>query len=218
MTMAKRKIYNNLGLKALSVVLAISLWCYVNYKGQTETIIDAPIEFTNLPKGMEVSKQSIKKVSLSLRGHESILRGLRPMDIRMVIDLSTTKQGETTLYFNKNDVLLPRAIKVLRMEPTYTKITIDEVVSKVVPIKVELIGTPEKGYKVESVEITPSSVTVEGAKAEVARVAILRTEPLELTGLDSSIAQDVKINANGKNVKTNISEVMVKISIKRTGK
>jgi YbbR domain-containing protein len=211
----KGYLTDNAGIKILAVLLAASLWFYVNYRGQTETIVEAPLEFKNIPKGIEVLKQSAKRVSVTVRGHERLLQGLRPSDMRVVMDLSNAKKGETTYYLNKDDVLIPRAIKVLRMDPSYTKITLDELMSKAIVVKANIIGQPERRFRVESVEVKPSAVTVEGARSEVSRIAVLRTEPLEITGLDSSVVQEVKLNTNGRNVRLSASEVTVKITIKR---
>lgn len=211
----RERIFSNIGLKVLSVILAISLWFFVAYRGQSEMVIDAPIEFKNMPAGMELLKQSIKKVSLNIMGHESILNRLRPMDIKVSVDLSNGKKGEATYYFDKNHVIIPGTVKVLRLEPSYVKVTLDESVSKVISVKAYIIGEPEKGYKITAIHVKPSSVEVEGAKTELEKVALLRTEPLDITGLDSDIVQNVRLNTNGRNIRMKISEVKVEVHINR---
>lgn len=211
-------IGSDIGVKILSVALAMSLWFFVTYRGQSEMVIDAPIEFKNMPKELELLRQNAKRVSLNISGHERLLKGLRTMDARVVIDLSNAKKGEAVYYFDKDNVMIPRTIKVLRIEPTSVKVTLDESTSKAVPVKAHVIGMPEKGYRIKSVDVKPSSVEVEGAKIEVARIAILRTEPIDITGIDSDITQNVRLNTNGRNIRTKVSEVTVKITIGRTGK
>jgi hypothetical protein len=58
-------------------------------------------------------------------------------------------------------------------------------------------------------------VEVEGAKTELEKVALLRTEPLDITGLDSDIVQNVRLNTNGRNIRMKISEVKVEVHINR---
>lgn len=214
----KKGIFSDIGLKILSVALAMSLWFFVTYRGQSEMIIDAPIEFKNVPKGLEMLRQSAKRVSLNISGHERLLKALRAMDARVVIDLSNAKKGEAVYYFDKDNVIIPRTIKVLRMEPTSVKVALDESISKSVPVKAHIIGMPEKGYRIKSVDVKPSSAEIEGAKTEVARIALLRTEPVDVTGVDSDITQNVRLNTNGRNIRTKVSEVTVKITIGRAGK
>lgn len=211
-------VADNLGLKVLSVALALSLWFYVTYRGQSEMVVDAPIEFKNVPKGMEIMKQSAKRVNLSIRGHERMLRALRPADSRVVVDLSNAKKGETTLNLDSDEVVIPRSIQVLRIDPTSLKVTLDQSASKAVVVKAYLIGTPERGFRVASIYTNPTSVTIEGAETEVSRIAFLRTEPLDITGLDESTTFSARLNTDGRNIRTSISEVSVSIYLERIGR
>lgn len=215
--MKKREIFSNIGLKILSVVLAMSLWFFVTYRGQSEMAIDVPLEFKDVPKGLEILRQNVKKVSLNISGHERLLKTLRPMDIRVVIDMSNAKKGEAVYYFDKDNIIIPRAIKIQRIEPGSVKVTMDESISKIVPVKAHVVGTPEKGYRIKSIDIKPSVIEIEGAKTEIARISLLRTESIDVTGMDSDIIQNVRINTNGRNIKTKTSEVTVKIVIGRNG-
>ncbi|MBI3592490.1 MAG: hypothetical protein HY099_03260 [Nitrospirae bacterium] len=214
----KKIIFSNIGIKILSVVLALSTWIFVTSRGQTEMAVDAHIGFKNVPKGLEILRENVKTVSLNLRGHERLLKSLRPMDIGVVIDLSNARKGEATYYFDKGNVVAPRSVEILRMEPTSVKVTLDESISKVVPVKASFTGRPENGYKIASIEVKPSSVRIEGAKTELARIAVLRTETIDITGLDTDIMQNVRLNTNGRNIRTKTLEVTLNIRIKKAGK
>ncbi len=220
--MKKKGIISNIGsdigVKILSVALAMSLWFFVTYRGQSEIVIDVPIEFKNIPKGLEILRQNVKRVSLNISGHERLLKGLRPMDAMVGVDLSNAKKGEAVYYLDKGNIVIPRTIKVLRIEPTSVKVTLDESTSKVVPVRAHIIGSPENGYKVRSIDVRPLSIEIEGAKTEVARVALLRTELIDITGIDSDITQSVRINTNGRNIRLKASEATVKITIERIRK
>ncbi len=209
----KNGILSNIGLKILSVALAISLWFFVTYQGQSEMAIDAHLEFKNVPEGLEILRQDIKKVSLNIRGHERLLNALMPTDARVVIDMSDAKKGEAVYYFDKDNVIIPRTIKVQRIEPVSIRVTMDKSISKTVPVRVAVVGTPEKGYRVKSIVVNPSSVTIEGAKTELARIAFLRTEHIDITGIDADVVQNAKLHTGGMNIRTNIAEVTVTIRI-----
>jgi YbbR domain-containing protein len=213
--MKKKEMFSNIGLKILSVALAMSLWFFVTYRGQSEMAIDVPLEFKNVPKGLEILRQNIKKVSLNISGHERLLKALRPIDVRVIIDMSKAKKGEAVYYLAKENVIIPRTVKVQRIEPVSVKVTLDESISKVVPVKAYVIGAPERGYRIKSIDVKPSVMEIEGAKTEMARISLLRTDPIDITGMDSDITQNVKINTNGSNIRTKASEVTVKIAIGR---
>lgn len=209
---------DNLGFKILAVVLSVSIWFFVTYRGQSEMAMDVPIGFKNVPKGLELLRANVKTVSLTVRGHERLLKVLRPVDIGVVVDLSNAKRGEGLYYFDADNVVAPRTVEVLRVEPSSVKVTLDESVSKMVPVKASLLGLPEKGYRISSIEVRPSSVGVAGPRAELARVAFLRTEAVDITGLDENITQNVRLNTNGRNIRTRIPEVTLSITIRKSGK
>lgn len=209
----KRGILSNIGLKILSVALAISLWFFVTYRGQSEMAIDAHLEFKNVPEGLEILRQDIKKVSLNIRGHERLLNALMPTDARIVVDMSNAKKGEVVYYFDKDNVIIPRTIKVQRIEPVSVRVAMDKSISKTVPVRVAVVGTPERGYRVKSIAVNPSSIEIEGAKTELARIAFLRTEPVDITGIDADVVQNVKLHTGGMNIRTKVPEVTVTIRI-----
>jgi YbbR domain-containing protein len=211
----KETSFGNIGFKLLSVAIAMSLWFFVTYRGQSETTVEAQLEFKNVPQGLEILRQNIKKVTVNIRGHESILNSLKPSDVRVVVDLSNGKTGEASYYFDINDVKGTKNIKILRTEPNSVKVTLDVSMSRDVQIKPYIVGLPAKGYEIKKITVNPAVVSVEGATTEMARLAALRTEPLDVTGLDADISQDVRIDTNGRNVRIKTSDVTVKVVIGR---
>jgi YbbR domain-containing protein len=101
----------------------------------------------------------------------------------------------------------------MRIDPAFVTVTLDESSTKVVPVRVAVVGIPEKGYRVKSITANPSSVTIKGAKTELARIAFLRTEYIDITGIDTDVVQNVKLHTGGMNIRTNIAEVTVTIRI-----
>jgi YbbR domain-containing protein len=211
----KETPYGNIGFKLLSVAIAVSLWFFVTYRGHSETTGEAQLEFKNVPQGLEILRQNIKKVTINIRGHESILNGLKPSDIRVVVDLSNGKAGEASYYFDINDVKVTKNIKILRTEPTFVKVTLDESLLRAVQVKPYIVGMPARGYEIKKITVNPAVVSVEGATTEMTRLAALRTEPLDVTGLDADISQNVRVDANGKNVRIKTTDVTVKVVIGR---
>jgi YbbR domain-containing protein len=213
--MLKETFFGNIGFKLLSVTIAVSLWFFVTYRGQSETTVEAQLEFKNVPQGLEILRQNIKKVTVNIRGHESILNGLKPSDVRVVVDLSNGKTGEASYYFDINDVKVTKNIKILRTETTSVKVTLDESMSREVQVKPYIVGLPAKGFEIKKITVIPTVVSVEGATTEMTRLAALRTEPLDVTGLDTDISQNVRVDTNGRNLRIKTSDVTVKVVIGR---
>ncbi len=211
----KKIIFSNPGTKIFSLLLAISMWIFVTYRGQSEMAVDVPIGFKNVPQGLELLRESAKTVALNLRGQERLMKSLKPMDINVFIDLSHAKRGESTYYLDKNAVFVPGTVEILRVDPTSVRVVLDGSMAKTLPVKASIIGAPEKGFRIVSVDVKPSEVTVEGARTELERIAVLRTEAVDVTGFDSDIKETVRLNINGRNIRTRTPEVTVSIGIKR---
>ena len=65
---------------------------------------------------------------------------------------------------------------------------------------------------------SPQVIQIEGARTEIARVVVLKTEPIDITGLRANLEQEVRLNMDGRNIRTKISDVNVKIRIEGAGK
>lgn len=211
----RKRIFNNIGLKIISFAIALTFWIFVTYRGQSEIVIDVPIEFKNIPKGMEILRQSIKEVSLNISGPDRLLRVMRSSDVRVIVDLSNAKKGESIFYIDRDNVKVPNTVKVQRIEPTNIKVILDESVKKTVPVKAFIVGEPERGFRIIEIKTVPPSVTIEGAKTEVNRITFLRTEPVDVSGIDGDLNQNVRINMTGRNIRSDISEITVNIKVKK---
>lgn len=205
----------NTSLKVLSVLLAVSLWFYVSYRGESEMSIDAPLEFKNIPTGMEILRQNIRKVTVNVQGHEQAMHRLRQSDVHVVVDMSGTKKGENLISLDKDNVLLPRTMKVQRIEPTSVKVVLDETVSRTVPVRPYITGSPEKPFVLAAIKGSPAAVRIEGPKSEVEKITLIRTDPIDITGFDDDLTQNVKLNLNGKVIRPDVSEITVTVTIRK---
>ncbi len=205
----------NLTIKIISIALAVFLWFFVTFKGQTETSLEIPIEFKNTPSDMEIFKQSIKKISLYISARERILKEITQNDIRVVLDISNIKFGENSIPITKSSIKLPRGIEILRIEPSTVKLYVDKKEEKTVPVKPVITGKPEKGFTVEAVEVNPSKLHIEGAKRELDGIRVIKTEPIDIEGIYENITVQVKIDPQGKIFRTDKDMVNVNIKLRR---
>lgn len=205
----------NLTIKIISIALAVFLWFFVTFKGQTETSIDIPLEFKNTPYEMEVFRQSVKKITVSISARERILKEISQSDIRVIIDLSNVKLGENSIPITKSSVKLPRGFEILRIDPSTVKIFVDKKEQKNVPVKAIVNGRPEKGFVISSIDTVPSSINIEGAKRELDRIRAIKTEPIDIEGIKENLTIQVKIDPEGKIFRTDKDSVYVTVKIRR---
>ncbi|MEW6585815.1 MAG: CdaR family protein [Nitrospirota bacterium] len=209
----KNLIFHNFGLKIVAVLLAVVLWLFVTSRGQSEMFIEVPIEFTNIPPRLEMVKQSSKVVTLNIKGQERFIKTVKPSDVRVSIDLSKAKKGESMYYINKDDIIVPGAITVANMNPSSVRVSFEETMARIVRVVPVISGQPERGYSVKDISVQPQVVDIEGVRSEVARVNAVKTEPVDVTGLKETITQEAKLDLSGKKIRAMRDTVEVRIAI-----
>jgi hypothetical protein len=92
----RRYVFHNLGLKLISLGLAVGVWLAVARDPVAEVAVDVAIEFHNLPQNMEISSENIPRAQIRLRGPERIVHRLNASDVYAEIDLVNLRPGEHT--------------------------------------------------------------------------------------------------------------------------
>lgn len=211
----KKLLFENLGLKITAVLLSVLLWLFATSRGLSEIALDIPLEFRDIPLGLELMSHSVKIVSLNIKGQERIIRNMRPSDIRVFIDLSKAKTGEGVYSINKNTIKLPSTVTVTNISPSYVKVLLEESVTKTVHVRPVIVGTPESGFYVKSISVIPENVVIEGAKSKVTIVDKIKTETLDITDFKETFTRDLELNTAGINIRTKTKGVTVKVVIAR---
>jgi hypothetical protein len=85
--------FRNLGLKFLSTLVAILLWLVVAGERVVERVMRAPVEFQNLPAGLELVGNPPDTVEVRLRGSSGALSRIGAGDMSAVLDLATARPG-----------------------------------------------------------------------------------------------------------------------------
>ncbi len=209
----KKFLVENLGLKIAAILLSIVLWFFVTSRGQSEISIDVPLELKNMPQGLELVNHMTKTVNLNIKGQERFIKNVSASNVRVSLDLSKAKRGEGTYYINREDIKLPRSITVTNINPPSVKVTTEETVSKAVKVVPVIIGEPQKGFYLKSAGVLPDTIVIEGVRSEIAKVSVLKTEPLDITGFNETVAQNLRIDTTGKNIRTQIPDVRVSVEI-----
>jgi YbbR domain-containing protein len=84
-----------------------------------------------------------------------------------------------------------------------------------VPVRAVIVGNPEKGFIIRSIELDPSKINIEGAKKELDRIQIIKTEPIDIEGIKENISIQAKIDPEGKIFRSDKDTINVKIEIRR---
>src|SRR5207248_798639 len=191
----------NLSLAVLSLALALSLWLFVNEREnpkQVETFNSAvPIKFVNVPDGLAIANASETSVREQVEGTQNDIAKLRVGDFDASVNLGGFQKGVAGVVVS---VKPPNSnVNIADVTPLHVDVTLEELRTKEVPVRVSLVGTPQLGFAAGDQTTNPSTVTVSGAESLVALVDSAVAE-VPLTGLRVDI-DDERVTLKPRDVR-----------------
>ncbi|MCW6110833.1 CdaR family protein [Clostridium sporogenes] len=195
--MGKKSKTENIIVKICCIIASFALWLYIfNIENPIkEQKITVPVNIVNKESMNELElalmPKEVNTVTLIIKGNVKDIYSVKAEDFKVEADLNSfgLKKGE-----NKIPVKVkksPGSIKIVNEENLWTKITLDKLKSKTVPIKIKVTGTPKDGYAALNPIIKEETATIYGTETYINKVK-------EVVG---------KCNIEGKSseIKTNIS-------------
>lgn len=200
-------IKNNTATKFMALAVSILLWAMVHMDSGTP----APPTTSYNTKSIEAKIQtygfddshyaltgiSTDRVTLQVKGRRSDITTIFAEEYKVKLDLSSVKQpGTHTLPLTYS---LPRGVELVSMDPTMVTVTVEERMSKSVPVSIGTKGKLSPDYRLGSpVKIEPGTVEVTLPESELARLSQVRGT-VDLDGADANIVEKrVKLTAYDK--------------------
>lgn len=207
----------NVALKLSSLVVAVALWFFVMLSGRSEVTMDVPVVFTNIPERFEVV-EAPKTISVTIEGQERLLRYLQPSDVSAVISVTDAKAGRSFFTISRENIRLPKTFLVSGIDPETISLTMERQLKKVVSVRPHITGIPEKGFKISQITVDPESITLEGPASTVTKIDTIKTEPIDINGINSDLVYKANLNLSDPLVKKNFTKVDVKLSVEKITK
>lgn len=124
-TRLRRSIFKNLDLKFAALGLAAVIWSMSFLaSGATIRTFSIPIEFSNVPVGMEVASQSADTLDIQVQGSPWIMDSVSLSKYVGRFDLSKIQPGWHTLQFQWSTLNLPPGITVDRVTPETIRVQV----------------------------------------------------------------------------------------------
>ena len=183
MDFLRKYVFQNFGLKVLSLAVAVLLWMAVTRDPVAEVALNVPIEFHNAPEHLEISSETIPQVQVRVRGPVREIRVLSPSEVHAMIDLANVQPGERTYDLSPARIHVPDGVQVVQAVPTQIRVSFDRRESRQVPVQPRVIGTFATGYQIERVTTLPQTVTIVGPAEHVRGVEAAITDPVDASGV-----------------------------------
>lgn len=164
----------------LSITIAIGLWVYVRTVENPErekTIIGIPVTFEGVDtlesNGLLIGKGAEQTITLRVSAPVDTLRKLTNETIAIKVNVSTV--GSTGDYSKTYDIVWPSGVSssdISVLDRTLTKVdfTVSKLASRTIDVRGEFVGSPAKGYLVDQITISPSTITITGDESVVSQV------------------------------------------------
>lgn len=183
----------SIGLKFLSICIATLLWLVVAGDRVVERALRAPIEFQNLPAGLEIIGDPIDAVDVRVRGSSGALGRLAPGDLSAVIDLRTARPGRRLFHLTASEINVPYGLEVVQVAPATLAIGFENSAVKVVQVRPSIEGRPAPGYEVAGVTAEPATVEIIGPESSLRGLDEAMTEPLSVSNATRPIREILTI-------------------------
>lgn len=183
-------LLDNIGIKFLSLVLAVTVFLLVNTDKEREIRVRAFLEY-KYPQDKVLTSDRLDEVTVTIKGPWRRLRNFDEREIsRIVLDLSTAPTGEVPI---TNDLVsLPPGLKVVSITPGAIRVAFDKRVEKTVEVTAVTEGRPQHGYSVKEQKVEPATVRVRGGERLLAALTSIRTHEVSVEGRTESF--DTKID------------------------
>ncbi len=175
--------------KLVSLLLAITLWFYVTYiKNQVTYSVSLPLRYNNLPSELIImdARNRSANIRVTVHKNDKEIRDYGKL-FTASVDLSAAQVGRHNylIVLKRHD---PKLKIKARLIKDRVSLKIDNKITKTLPIKAKIIGTPRQGYLLDSIQLSRSFITIVGPKTELDDIQQLETGPIDISDASNNIS------------------------------
>jgi YbbR domain-containing protein len=185
--------FRHLGLKILSVAVALGLWFTLAGEQTVERSLRVPLELRNRPSQLELVEDPPSTVEVRVRGASSLLSQLSASDVVAEIDLALARTGRRYFPVARAQVRAPFGIDVVDVTPGTISLRFEASLTRRVPVVPMLDGEPAPGHVAGAISVRPATVEVAGPESAVQRLREVNTEPVSIAGAQEAVRESVAI-------------------------
>lgn len=186
-------LLNELPLKALSLVIAVSLFAFVRGDKQTSMVAYVKVLYT-LPTDRVLIAEPVGELRVTLHAPAARLQHFDERSLEPVqIDLRQNRLGKVR--FSDDMLHLPPGFRISSLSPETTSFEMTQRVVRERPIEPIIEGQPADGYRVTKITAVPATIRVEGAKSVVNSLGRIPTAPLKLNGAKEPVSAELSVES-----------------------
>jgi YbbR domain-containing protein len=187
------RLFQNLALKVVSVVLAALLWLIVSGEQTVERVLRIPLEYTNIPAQLELVGDPPTVVDVRVRGSSGTLGRISSGELAAVLDVRSPRPGQRLYHLTGSDVRAPFGVDVVQVTPSSIALFFERSSAKTVPVLPVLEGQPADGYMVDKVTADPAKVEIVGPASSLKLLSSAVTEAVSVQGATKDVVETVTV-------------------------
>lgn len=179
-----------------SVVFITGVW-FVFARGlDTLITFEIPIEYMNRDPATEISDTSVNAVFLHLSGSDTLIKSIRPEQVRVRLDLSRAVAGSNTFSITQKNISLPPGVFLKKVEPSSVTVILDHVKKKEVSVQIDWVGKLSEGLILSEARLNPEKIELIGGQKMLKNITTVYTEQVSLNNIQKSGTMTVKLVLN----------------------
>lgn len=194
-----KSIRDNLMLKILAVLIAMAAWTFIMAQlnpQREKNVTNVGVQTENISlmqdKKLVLSdnvNELLSDVSIKISATQRQLPLVSSENVSALLDLSGVNHaGQIELTVSA----ITAYGSVVSVTPSKITVTVEDYVSKTVPVELTYSGEKNPGYYYAQPNIMPSSITVSGARSKVESVSVAAGS-IDYTGITESFNQSVSL-------------------------
>ncbi len=209
-----RMTTDNVGLKVMSLGLAVSIWTLLQAEQVVEQRTRVRVSY-DWPEDLVRVDEVPRWVSITVSGPQGRVRTIERRTLSMSVDLSEAEKGTATIDYTERSVTgLPDNLKITQITPPMTEVELDAKIKRTVRVRPAVIGEPAEGWERGSITIDPESVEIEGPESVLRDINEVSTDIVNISGRTDSLVADVAIKTPSSNLRpTNDTPVSVRVAV-----
>jgi YbbR domain-containing protein len=160
-----------------------------------------PLEFRNIPDGIEIVGNAPDSVDVRIRGASAVLSRVQGGEIVAVLDLGSARAGSRLFPIRADEVRAPFGIEVAQVTPSTLALELEKSARRQVPVLPAIDGDPAPGYVVGKWTVDPPTVEIVGPDSRVRQVAEATTEPVTVKDAKSRVRDNVTVGVADSSVR-----------------
>ena len=158
-----------------------------------------PLSIINIPPELLPAEDTLRTISVGLRGQRRIISGLNPERLKAELNLENGKRGKNFYNLTPEEISLPSEdVEITSIRPSKIVIDLEPVTTKRVSIRPKVIGTPGEGYKIRGIDWTPRKVKIRGPQNAIRKLKEVKTLPLDISGISENLTKEVPLKRIGR--------------------